>query len=428
MKSLVKRLGILLVLVLAVVSFGQAVLAQDYELQAIKVDGLVMVEGQSMPVYVERGSKVSVEIFFNGASDGTVAYDTKVKAWIGGYEYGDIESTTEIFQVLPGVQYKKVLILDIPEDLESSEEYTLNIDIYDDDQILHREFTLVVEETRHLVNIYDATFNPSKVVKAGQPLFVSARLENLGDNAEDNIKVMVKIAGLGVQAEEYVDELTTWNAETEDEDDAASSTDFTLMIPSDAKASEYTLDIIVEYNRGHNIAKKSFKINVVEGTKATLSEDNEVNALVSAVTTSQAVQAGEGAVYKLNVANMGDAASVYTFNVKGTEGWGTYSVDPSALTIAGDSTGEANVYVSPSESTTTGMKTFTVDVLSNGAVVGSATFNLDVANENGSSTKEVLLIVFLVLLAILVLLGIALVIKKLAGSKESENVEGQTYY
>ena len=432
MKNLFKRIGMLFVVALVLVSLGNVVMAEDFVVQGIKVNGITMANGVNMPVYVERDSKITVEVFLAGELDGNVAYDTRVKAWIGGYEYGDIEATTQIFQVLKGVQYHKVLNLDIPADLESSEEYTLNIDVYDDDQLIHEEYPLRIEEVRHLVEIYDATFNPGKAVKAGQPLFVSVRLENLGDNAEDNIKVSAKIAELGVQAEEYIDELATWNEEDNghNDDDSASTSDLLLMIPSDAATGAYNVEVTAEYDRGHKLAKESFAITVVEGANAvvTPSVPTEAKTLVNVDSTSKAVEAGEGALYKVSVANMGAEPAVYTFAVKGTEGWGTYSVDPATLTATADGTVVANVFVSPSESTTDGVKTFSVDVLKDGAVVGTTTLSLDVQASDSASAKEILLIVFLVLLAVLVLLGIVVAIKRLAGGREDESIEGQTYY
>jgi uncharacterized membrane protein len=433
MKRLFKQLSIFLLVVLTVLSFGSAVqAADDFQVDFIKVNGMTqdLNAVSVLPIYVERDSYITVEVFLHGLDGSDVAYDTKVSAWIGGYEYGDIDDVTPIFQTLPGVQDRKVLTLEIPNDLESSKTYTLNVDIYDDEQREYNEFPLVIEETRHELNIYDATFNPGKVVKAGTPLFVSIRLENLGDNAEDSIKVISQIAELGISSEQWMDELETWNGECDDcdnEDDAASTGDMMLFIPSDATPGDYTVELLVEYDRGHSTAKKAYTITVVEGANAPSSNAGE-STMVTSVTTAQAVEAGEGAAYKLNIANMGETSETYTFAVRGTEGWATYSVDPSALTVAADGTAEVNVYVSPSESTTEGVKTFTVDVLSGDEVVGNVVLTLDVEDDSSTSAKEVLLIIFLVLIAVLVLLGIVLVIKKLASRGEDDNIEGQTYY
>ena len=42
-----------------------------------------------------------------------------------------------------------------------------------------------------MLNIYDVLMSPSKVVEAGEPLFVSVRIENLGDELEEDIKAEI---------------------------------------------------------------------------------------------------------------------------------------------------------------------------------------------------------------------------------------------
>ena len=90
---------------------------------------------------------------------------------------------------------------------------------------------------------------------------------------------------------------------------------------------------------------------------------------------------------------------------------------------------DVNVFVAPVEGFV-GAQTFTVKVKQNNNVVAEKTLSVEVAKAQSDSDtlKKVLAIGFVVLLAILVILGIALIIKKLTKDNEEKPVEGQTYY
>src|SRR3989344_354402 len=117
--------------------------ADDFAITNVKVSGVVA--STSRAVFVERGTRVPVEVFVTCTDD--IAYDTRVRVYIGGYEYGNVEETSEIFEVEPGVDYPaKVLYLNVPEDLEASDDYTLNVEVYDDDNSVRKTYTLRVQE------------------------------------------------------------------------------------------------------------------------------------------------------------------------------------------------------------------------------------------------------------------------------------------
>src|SRR3989338_3674776 len=89
--------------------------AAKFEIEYVEVDDIVAVENGDS-IFVERGQDSVVEVFIegNGSSD-----DVRVKAYIGGYEYDDIEALSNIFEVEAGVDYRKVLKFSIPKNLET---------------------------------------------------------------------------------------------------------------------------------------------------------------------------------------------------------------------------------------------------------------------------------------------------------------------
>jgi uncharacterized membrane protein len=317
--------------------------------------------------------------------------------------------------------------MDLPSDMDASDNYTLNVEVSNDDENCHNRYVLRVEPTRHEINIFDVILSPSTTVKAGQPLFVSVRAENMGDNSEDSIKVTAKISALGLEASDYLDELVTQADDKDCDSDcrsAASANDLVLMVPSTTAAGDYQLDVVLTYNRGHSQEKKSYLVHVLPTTQVA---NAPASALVNVDTSSLTAAAGEGVVYKVSLANLGETAQTYTFDVVGVSGWGVYSVDPQSLTLGKDQTGVANLYISPSEDTAAGLKTLTLKVKAGTDTVKELTLNLNVAEKSNSYdvAKQVLLIVFVVLLIILIILGIVVAAKRLGGK---EQTEGQAYY
>lgn len=431
-----KTLKTIFVLILALVSVT-LVTAADFGINRVYVnDILAGATGSALAntIYVERGTTVPVIVELSGIPGKQTAYDSRVKAYVGGYEHGEIEDVSDIFSIVSGVAYRKILNLKMPDDMKATDKYTLNIEVYDDDQTVRKQYTLYVKESRHFVSVYDVILNPAANVQAGQPLFVTVRIENLGDNVEDSIKVTASMPKLGVEASEYLDELIrsrdeNQNSRTYTKSDAETTNDLMLIIPADAKEGDYELRVQLNYNRGYGASNGAEDVKVmtvhVKGAKVIAGSE-----LVTVDSSSQKAGPGEGVVYRLSLANMGTEAQTYSVETFGVSAWGTSRVDPQTLTVQANKAGEAVVFVSPAENAAAGIQSFTVRVKdSAGNLVAEKALTLDVAEAQAAdygAFKKVLEVGFIVLLIILVVLGIVLVAKKLGGSNESP--EGQTYY
>ncbi len=401
----------------------------DFRIDSVKVNDLEM--SGSTPVYVQRGTVVPVEVQFMGTNKD--AYDTRIRVYIGGYEYGDVQAASDIFEVIPGVRDSRTLRLNVPYDLESSDTYTLNVEMYDDDNSIRKTFKLRVEETRNLVSVFDVSFNPSDNVQAGTPLFATVRVENLGDNIEDTVKVTLSIPALNLQTSQYVDRLVTQQDLNSDDSGsrrtAASTNELALVLPENTPEGDYQVVVRTEYNRLHDFKEKTYVIHV-KGTAAAVVQPVTNPLSINVDTTAQKVVSGQGAQYKFSVSNMGQNPSTLSFEVLGASDWAAFRVDPQSVTVPANSAKDVNVFVAPAENFE-GAKTFTVRVKdANNNVVAEKTLSLEVANNasQADTLKKVLAVGFVVLLGILVLLGIVLVIKKLTQDSEDKPVEGQTYY
>ncbi len=60
------------------------------------------------------------------------------------------------------------------------------------------KYILRIKETRHLLAIRDIIVRPGTSVDSGRPLFVIVRVENMGANKEEDIRVNVAIPDLGI--------------------------------------------------------------------------------------------------------------------------------------------------------------------------------------------------------------------------------------
>ena len=390
-------------------------------------------------VKIERGETAVIEVLLLGLN-GTFT-DVRVEAEIFGYERGTIEDVSDIFTIEPGVTYRTVLRLEIPEDLEpSSEDYSLRIRVSDRDNSISERFTLRVKELRHFVNILDVIFNPGLDVEAGSNLFSIVRLENLGEKKEEDIKVTMSIPELGLSNSVFVDELVPFEDTTrnhdDDEEDSASTDELLLRIPKNAKG-EYDLKITVDYNRGNTVEEATYKLLVTpaEVVKTpTDGEPAEVSTVVSIDTTRQNIEQGQGAVFKFMFANLGDATKTYSLDVTGVDKFGTYRVDPQAVTVAKDQTGDLALFVAADEDAQPGMKTFSVKVMEGAKVIKQVSLTADVtegktAVDPWSNVRTGLEVGFFILLIILVILGLVIAARRIGRKDDLEEPSNtQSYY
>src|SRR3989344_8992606 len=148
-----KKIFSLIVTLLVALSFVTSnVFAKDTgnECNAIDPPFLmnVEVEGVENPnlVNIERGDSLNVRVELMANSN---CEDLKVKAWIGGYEYDDIEDSTPLFDITSGVTYVKNLVLEIPYDINAEDSYTLHVEAYNDDHNSGLEIPVQISAKRH---------------------------------------------------------------------------------------------------------------------------------------------------------------------------------------------------------------------------------------------------------------------------------------
>lgn len=430
LRKMNKTFSILSVLLVLFLLLGTSVKSLDsgsYTIENVKLDSTDISNGDV--VYIERGTTSTVEVWVKGNAS---ASDVKIKAWIGGYEYGDIQDTSDLFDVEPGVTYKKTLKLEIPQDFEISDRDTLHVEVYDSDNSIEYEYQVNINEVRHSLNILDVNVNPGLTVEAGKNIFGTVRVENLGDKIERDIQVQMNIPELGLTTKTFIDKLVdqaTLDDNNNDNDKvSASSDELFLKIPSNTPAGTYTLNFLVTYNRGHTVEKKTYVLTVTGGSESSQAGSDTVSINVD--TTTQTVQPGKGAVFKIMVTNLDNKAMTFTTDVAGVSSWGASRSDPATVTIAPDNSGEMFVYVSANENAQASTNPITLTVKSGNNIVKQIPVSVRVEGSASSATfsslRSGLEIGFIVLLIVLVILGLILAARKLGGKDEEDG--GKTYY
>ncbi len=276
---MMKRLLIALMFVLSLVAVpAMADTSSNYVVNGVYFDGMDI---SSNTIYVERGENQELVVYLTGTGETT---DVNIRAWIGGYEYDSVQVASAMFDIEDGVSYQKKLTLEFPEDLDANQEYTLYVEVYDDLDSVTYSGTIMVSKVRHLLDIQDVILDSS--LDAGDYTTATVRLENMGDNKEEDIKVTVSIPELGIEESTFVDELTNDELDNEDEE-SSGDVSLTFQIPSDAESGDYEVQVSVSYNSGYDTLEESTSVSVKALELAETEEDSIVTVVVDEAEPSE---------------------------------------------------------------------------------------------------------------------------------------------
>jgi len=435
MNKNIKLFSIVLVLLIGLLGLTAIVSASSnlYDITEVEVDDVSMEDDTISGV--ELDDSIEVKVYIEGTGnetfcpDGDVddcAVEVKVKAWIGGYEYDDIEATSSTFDIEPGVSYTKTLSLELPSDMDvEDEEYTLYVEVYDSEDSEKESYTLYAERPEHSLEIVDVIYDSS--VDAGDSTTVEVRVENLGDEKEEDIKVEVALGEL-VSASDYIEELAAYEIDNEDEE-SSDSTTLKLNVPSDAVEGSYTLYVTVTYNRGHDVLEETYTINL-DGKEETTSE---AETTVSFSSSTLKAKQGEATTLTLSFTNSGSSSETYTVSTNGISQWATSEVEPSTVTVAPGSTETVSVTLTP-DADASGNYDWSVQILDNeGNLVEDIAMTASVDEDSSMNIGSWLKIAFVILIVLVVLIAIIVAVRKLKDDdddddEELEPKEGKTYY
>lgn len=369
---------------------------------------------------VEEGETVEVKIGLEASED---VEDVEVEIEINGYEYGDLEVESDLFDMEEDTTKYVTLDLEIPTEMDL-DEYWLKIRVSDrtgTDNVVYTK--LYIEPTRHGMDVSDVVFSPGSEVSSGRSLLTTVQVENYGATEEEDVKVTVSIDDLGISATDYIDFV---ELDGDAEYVAYETTEeMFLSIPDCAEAGEYTVDVTVEYDHDQEVTK-SYALTVVDGGYC----DSESEKLIVAVgPESQSVNAGEQAVYAIALSNEGSNSETYTLELQ-TGDWATTSLSDSLVVLGEGESDVVYAYVDVAEEAAAGEYSVSLVLENEGQTLETIGLTADVvaSEEAGSddfSLRNGLEIALIVLVVLLVIIGLIVGFSRLRKDDEEEE---QTYY
>jgi len=402
-----KQIRLLSIVMLLLVSTAMvsAVESDDFDIVKVNLNEYDVASGSTFgPVYA--GETLTLKVFWKGYN----YTEARITA-----ELADEEVESDYFTVRTNWTGFEVLHLTLDADLGPGD-YILNIEMEDKEGRRNTyEVNVIVSDQRNLVEIYDVNFQQGINVQAGQILFASVGVKNIGHMLQEDLYVKMTIPALGLTTrsnrfdlydEEWVEEC---NADYCEDDDYKTHKDLFLTIPLNAVSGTYDVLIEVVYEDGDSLESETYSL-MVSGAQY----DGEITI----DTLTQTSEQGKAVAFWVEYLNPNVD---YTIEIEG--------MDFGSVRIAEEYNG-AYVFISVDEDAEVGAHDFVAIVKSGSNVVKTFNLNIDVVKSKVLiDIKKGLELGFSVLLVILVILGIIVAAKKLRRDREEPIIdEDQTYY
>lgn len=408
-----KYIGLLSMVMLLLISatIVSAVETDDFKITEVHINGyeyktIVTTSpiGHFGPVYA--GEKLTLKVFWEGYND----TEARITA-----ELADEEVRSDYFTVRENWNGFEVLYLTLDADLEPGD-YILNIEMEDEEGRKDTfELEIEVSNQRNLVEIYDVNFQQGINVQAGQILFASVGVKNIGHIDQEDMYVKMTIPALGLTTrsnrfdlitEEHADDC---NGDWCEDDDYKIHKDLLLTIPLNAVSGTYDVLIEIVYEDGDSLESETYSL-IVSGAQY----DGEITI----DTLTQTSEQGKAVAFWVEYLNPNVD---YTIEIEG--------MNFGSVRVAEEYNG-AYIFISVDEDAEVGAHDFVAIVKSGSNVVKTFNLNIDVVKSKVLiDVKKGLELGFSVLLVILVILGIIVAAKKLRKDREEPIIdEDQTYY
>jgi len=381
--------------------------SDDFDISEIQLNNeYKLTNGDNFgPVYA--GEELILKVFWEGFND----TEARITA-----ELVDEEVKTDYFTVRDNWNGYEVLYITLDADTEPGD-YILNIEMEDEEGRKDTfEVNVEVSDQRNLIELYDVNFPQGMNVQAGQLLFTSVGVKNIGHIVQEDIYVKMSIPALGLTTRSNRFDLVTEQYADECDSDACEDEeykihkDLLLTIPLNAISGTYDVLIEVVYEDGDSLESKTYTLGV--------SGEQYSGDVITIDTLTQTGEQGKAIAFWIEYTNPNVE---YTIEIEG--------IEFGSARIAKEANG-AYVFVSVDENAIIGSHDFIAKVKIGSNVVKTFNLNVDVVKSKVLiDVKKGLELGFSVLLVILVILGIIVAAKKLRRDKEEPIIdEDQTYY
>ena len=406
-------------------------------IQSITVNGDVYNSGDTLQLNL--GDKLDIRVKVQATHN---VDNLEASTRLVGYEYAgtdgtQISDTSDLFDMQAGDTKYVDLQITIPVQADK-DVYELRVDLdgrtasYGDNA-----FTIRIAGPRKAVLIRDIILTPSGSVDSGRSILGQARLENIGERDENDIKVTMGIPTLGVEGSVYMDSLN--GQTTLGQGETKSSEEIYLRIPPCAKPGTYDLTTTVDFDVNQETTQTQ-QITITDGGLCTdnpsgsSSGSNPSQKVIVTAPSAQNVQIGVGgASFPVVIQNTGTASKTFVVSVNGVSDWGAYQISDPAPVVAGGETKVVYIYVTAQDGVSPGARVFGIDVTVDGQKQSITAQAILTQAATHASATAVLWWIFGVLIFIVVVLGLIVAIRNMKGKKDDEmdddlDSSGQAYY
>lgn len=419
-----RKLAIIVAALLTAV-FAVSAVAALPQVVSIKINGNTMSPGESL--VVNRGDSLNIQVKVTAPTNSS---NVQVLGEILGYEHStqnsDLFDQAPLFDMQAGDTRIENLQLTVPVDAQQ-DYYDLRIQVGDrtgpSNETLYRLHLL---GQRHNLTITDITFNPDQYIQSGRAFLAQVRVQNIGTQDEQNVKVTLSMPKTGVTASTYIDRIRS--------DQSESSSDLFLRVPNCLASGTYNVVATVSYDDGYQSDSYTTPINVVSDSSLCNNQTSQQRVLIE-VQPPQPVQAGGTTVFPVLVTNSGSQSQTLALTVSGADAFGSARVTPSQFIVVppnGRST--AYVEVSANKDATPGTKIVSLALATAGGTqLGSSAVPVTVQAAQqgaalGANWQRVLEISLLVLVVILIVLGIIVAVSRMRDDEREGGEGSQAYY
>ncbi len=346
---------------------------------------------------------VELEVTLETIEDGEVYEDVTIEAWIedaNGDRLTSKDKTGEfnLGKLTDDDKRTRTLTLNIPENADEGEYYVVvRVEGESDGRkgllALSTDNEITIERNDHSVKII--YFDYDSTVEAGETVDFAIGLLNNG-REDETVKTRINIIGL---------DASQTSGDIEIQIDEYAPAYFSIAIPEDADADDYTVKVNV-----YNDEIDSTQVYTLTVTGAAYVP---VGGLVVGVDATSKQIPAEGGVYLITLTNNEANTRTFTMEVTGASTWADYSVNPATVTVATGTSGLVSVFISPKEGVS-GVQTFTVNIKEGATIADSVGLTAQISEAKGITDVITTSLQWLVaiLIIVAVVLGIAWAFKR----------------
>jgi hypothetical protein len=267
-------------------------------------------------------------------------------------DYVDLNEDTIDLSVDDGKSEETTIKFEVPADIDSNDDYRFYVKAYEDGE----------EETRCVSQREGKFFEDIDIKKKSREVVLTkivvpdsvscsdavdykARVYNIGNKDEDQVKVTLTNKELGINMQKEIK-----NIDSGDYEDVT----FSFVIPQNATEKTYKLVALTEYNYDDNdevyddSSDDTFDtdLKIEGGCKAAVTPTVKDDVRITASQETESALAGKEVVIRATLTNTGDKTQTYNLLLSGIDSFATLEkIEPSTLTIDSGKSADALVYL-----------------------------------------------------------------------------------